>query len=135
MGLKGRLRQLQKTARGRLAWLDLPDGTSFYYNPEMTLPGLFRFAGDGLRAIRAGRDLPEPPEVLRVIGSLPTREDRECAFTAIYPKPSKPFVAYDVELFLASGEIKPHPAYKRKPDDPPPDEGGGVVLRPEPRKI
>lgn len=124
--LKRRLQRLQKTARGRLAWLDLPDGSSYYYDPGQTAIDLFSYAAQGLRAVRAGEDLPEPPEVLRVIGSLSTREARDEAFTVVYAGSTNPFVPYDPELFLASGEIKPHPALKRKPD-PPSDEDEGAV--------
>lgn len=135
MNLRARLRGLQKQARGRLAWLDLPDGSSFFYDPERTAIALFSYAAQGLRAVRAGEPLPPVPEVLAVIASLPTREAREKAFEAVYAGSSKPFVSFDLERFLASGEIVPHPGLKRKPDEPPPDEGGGVVLRPEPWKI
>jgi hypothetical protein len=64
-----------------------------------------------------------------VIGRLPTPEDRERAFWAVYGVGSKPFVSFDAERFFDTGEIVPHPGLKREPDDPPPDNGGGEVVR------
>jgi hypothetical protein len=52
--LRGRLRHLQKAARGKLAWLELSDGATFYYDPERTGADLFLYAAHGVRAARAG---------------------------------------------------------------------------------
>jgi hypothetical protein len=125
--LRGKLRQLQKAARGRLAWIDLPGGGAFYYDPEATGASLFKYAADTLRAERAGEPLPPTPEVLKVIGGLPTREGRERTFWAVYGAGSKSFISFDPEAFFSTGKIKPHPGLKRKPVEPPPDESEGVV--------
>jgi len=129
MGLRARLRGLERTARGRLAWLDLPDGRSFYYDPEATGAALFLFAANVYRAVRQGAPLPEVPEVLRVIGGLPTSEARERALDAVYGGASIPFIAYNWERFLATGEVVPDERIKRKTSDrDTPDQGGDVRI-------
>jgi hypothetical protein len=124
MALKRRLQRLQKTARGRLAWLDLPDGSSFYFNRERTGLALFLYAAQTLQALRAGEPPPEPPEVLRAVAALPTREDREKAFWQVYGPGSKPFVSFDLERFYDEGVLVPHPGLKRKQ---PEESGDGAV--------
>lgn len=125
--LRSKLRHLQKAARGKLAWLELPSGSTFYFDPKRTGAVLFLYAAHGLRAVREGESMPDPPEVLLFIAALPTRDDREKAFWQVYGQSKHPFVSFDLERFFDTGEIRPHPALKRKPVKPPPDESDGVV--------
>jgi hypothetical protein len=132
MGLRARLRGLERAARDRLAWLDLPGGSAFYFDPAATGADLFLYAARALRAGRKGEPLPPTPEVLKVIAGLPTREGRERAFWAVYGAGSKPFISFDPEAFFSTEEIMPHPGLKRKPVEPPPNEGEAVVRKGKP---
>ncbi len=68
MPLRDRLRRLQKAARGGMDWLDLSDGSRYYFEPMEAHKALFLEKTDVLRAF-AGPDLsdgatetePEPP--------------------------------------------------------------------------
>ncbi len=128
MGLRARLRGLEKAARGKLAWLRLPDGSIVYYDPSQTGPALFLFAARTFRAVRAGEEEPpDPPEILRVISGLPTPEDRERAFWQVYGPAEHPFVAFDAAKFIATGSISPSAHIVRElPDEEEPPDGGGV---------
>jgi hypothetical protein len=58
MGLKARVRQLEKVARGGMDWLDLSDGSRYYFEPMQVHKDLFMEEMDGFRAM-AGPDLSE----------------------------------------------------------------------------
>ena len=62
MGLKGRLKHLQKVARGELESFPLLDGTLYFYDRLESAKDLFLHIYD----CRLGRDA-EPPEVLRYV--------------------------------------------------------------------
>ena|SRR5215207_4023168 len=130
MAIKHKLRQLERAARESLDWITLEDGSFYYYDPERTYSVLFLYAANSLRAGRRGEALPDPPEILEVIGGLPTPEDRERAFWKVYGRATKPFVTYDAEKYFASGEIVPYSRLACKPPgQEPPDEGGGGAVR------
>jgi hypothetical protein len=105
MGLRRKLQHLQRAARGRQAWIDRPDGSSYYYDPSETYAELFLYGANCTRALHRGEPPPEEPEVLRAIGGLASPEDRERAWREVYGGTSVPFVSYDVEKFLGTGEI------------------------------
>lgn len=127
MALKWKLSRLEQIARGTLRWIDLPDGSSYYYDAEQIHAELFLFAANSIRALHRGEpsEAPEPPNVLRVIGGLATPEDRERAFWEVYGTTTHPFVSYDLERFFATGEIVAADLAARGPDrgDEPLDEG------------
>jgi hypothetical protein len=77
--------------------------------PEQANIELFLYAANSVRAALASGPLPDPPEILTVIGGLPTAEARRLAFDKVYGGASKPFVTYDVERFFETGEIFPDP--------------------------
>ena len=56
--MRNRLRRLQRAARGDLDWLDLQDGTRFYFQPMEAHKALFMERMDGLRVL-ASPDLSE----------------------------------------------------------------------------
>jgi hypothetical protein len=58
--LKSRLRRLERAARGDLDWLELSDGTRYYFEPMEAHKALFLERMDGFRAL-AGPDLSEGP--------------------------------------------------------------------------
>ncbi len=58
--MRGRLRRLQKAARGDLDWLDLRDGSRFYFEPLEAHKALFMERMDGFRAL-AVPDMSEGP--------------------------------------------------------------------------
>jgi hypothetical protein len=60
MPLRDRLRRLQKAARGGMDWLDLSDGSRYYFEPMEAHRDLFLERMDVLRAF-AGPDLSEGP--------------------------------------------------------------------------
>jgi hypothetical protein len=58
--LRNRLRRLERAARGGMDWLDLQNGTRFYFEPMQAHRDLFLERMDGFRAL-AGPDLSEGP--------------------------------------------------------------------------
>ncbi len=56
--MKSRLRRIERAARGDLDWLELRDGSRFYFEPMQAHRDLFLERMDGFRAL-AGPDLSE----------------------------------------------------------------------------
>ena len=56
MALRDRLRRLQKAARGEMDWLDLRDGSRFYFEPMEARKELFL---EMLRALHTEFDVPD----------------------------------------------------------------------------
>ncbi len=112
MSTRTRLARLQRLARAALGELRLPGGGSHFFDPRETSIALWRYGSE--RMLEDYREMhgepserpPDPPEVLRVIGGLPTRAAREEALQALY-RVDKPLCPFDVEELLESGRIVP----------------------------
>ena len=129
MGLRRRLQKLERDASDRLAFIDLPDGSSFFFDPAATHAELFLYAANSIRAQRQGEEQPPIPEVLRVAASLPTRSEREKAFWLAYGDVRTPFVNFDVGRFFESGEIAPREQRsKQEHDHGQPEEADNVIV-------
>jgi hypothetical protein len=83
MPLRDRLRRLQEAARGGMDWLDLSNGSRYYFEPMEAHRDLFLERMDVLRAF-AGPDLSEGPY-------QPPRE----------PPPASPHVPAEIRAALA----------------------------------
>ncbi len=101
MGLRGKLRRLERGTRGNLARLVLEDGSRYYYNPESA--ECFLHACDCVRARSEGAPFPEPPETIK---ALTRARNRAGALEAacgggfgLFP--------YEVEALLERGELVP----------------------------
>ncbi|HEY6711880.1 MAG TPA: hypothetical protein VI055_06380 [Rubrobacter sp.] len=62
-----RLKQLQRSAKGRVGSFTLEDGRGYYYRPDRAAEALFVHGGAVRRARYLGDPLPEPPEILLAI--------------------------------------------------------------------
>lgn len=81
MGLKARVKRLEKAARGGMDWLDLRDGTRFYFVPIDVHKDLFLERMDGFQAMYVSglsegasetepEAEPEPPRVPEIRTAL-----------------------------------------------------------------
>jgi hypothetical protein len=103
MGLKGKLRRLERAARGNLASFFLEDGTRHYFDPESG--ECFLHSMDCLHAQGEGETtFPEPPETVKAIARA---RDRAAALHQLYPGGSFGVFPYDVEALLERRELVP----------------------------
>ena len=101
MGLRGKLRRLERGARGNLASSVLEDGTRHYYDPESA--ECFLHACDCVRAGSEGEPFPEPPETIK---ALTRARNRAAALEATCGGGFGLF-AYEREALLERGELVP----------------------------
>jgi hypothetical protein len=101
MGLRRRLKRLERAARGNLASFELLDGTRFYYNPQ-TLE-LFSHWYDCLTAGNPDK-WPEPPEAVRKVTKA---KDPRAALESIRGGGTLDVIPYDPEALTTERVIKP----------------------------
>jgi hypothetical protein len=101
VGLRGKLRRLERGARGNLTSFILEDGSRHYYNPESG--ECFLHACDCVRAGSEGESFPEPPETIK---ALTRARNRAAALKAtcgggfgLFP--------YEREALVERGELIP----------------------------
>jgi hypothetical protein len=102
VGLRGKLRRLERGAREDLASFILEDGSRSYYNPES---GECFLHGCGcIRAGSEGEPFPEPPETIK---ALTRSRDRGAALNQLYSGGSFGVFPYEVEPLVQRGELVP----------------------------
>jgi transposase len=103
MGLRDKVRQLERAASEDLESFILEDGSRFYYDP--TSGERFLHSMDCLRAQGEGkRTLPAPPETIKAVTRA---RDRAGALNQLYPGSSFGVFPYDVDALLERGELVP----------------------------
>ena len=101
MGLRDRLRRLEREARGDLASFALVDGSRHYYNPESGERYLHSL--ECLRAQGSGEPFPEPPETLK---ALTRARNRATALEQVAGGTFDVF-PYDKGAIVERGELVP----------------------------
>lgn len=74
MGVKDRLRCLQKAARGKLDHIELADGSRYWFDRQEVFWVTFRFFTASMRADWKREPRPDPPAVLRAVADARNRE-------------------------------------------------------------
>jgi len=101
MGLRDKLRRLERDARGNLASFVLEDGSRHYYNPESG--ECFLHACDCVRAGSEGETFPEPPETIKVL----TRARNRAAALEATCGGGLGLFPYEREALIERGELVP----------------------------
>jgi hypothetical protein len=104
MALRDKLRRLEKTMRGNLDYIELADGTHYYFEPEKIWSELFMHGSNCLRADYESEPRPEPPAILQAVANA---KDRRSVGERIYPPGATPFTAYETEALIERGEFVP----------------------------
>jgi hypothetical protein len=73
MALRDRLRRLEKTMRGRLAYFELADGQTYYFDPQEVSRHTFMYFANSLTADYQRVPRPEPPDILRAVADARDR--------------------------------------------------------------
>jgi hypothetical protein len=99
VGLRGRLKKLERVARGSLVSFELLDGRLYYYNPQ-TMELFMHWS----KCLSAGNPdkWPEPPEAVRRVTEA---KDPEAALESI--SGGAEWLPYDREALLRDREIRP----------------------------
>ncbi len=103
MGLRGKVRALERYARDQVDSFELADGSRHYYDPVS--PERFLHTMDCLLA--QGDDettFPEPPETVRAITRA---RDRAAALEQVYQSGSFVIFPYEHEALVERGELVP----------------------------
>ncbi len=103
MGLRAKVRALERIARGQVDSFELEDGSRYYYDPLS--PERFLHTMDCLRAQGDGQTtFPQPPETVR---ALLRAKDRAAALEQVYGSGSFVIFPYDTEALVERGELVP----------------------------
>jgi hypothetical protein len=102
MGLKDKMRLLERELRGNLDSFVLEDGSRFYYDPAGA--ELFLHMFDCLHAQADGEPFPPPPEVLKAVARA---KHREAAFQQVVGASGMDLFPYETEALISRGEIVP----------------------------
>jgi hypothetical protein len=104
MGLKEKIARLHKAMEGRVDYIELVDGSRYFYKPEQIWGQVFKHAGDCLTADYKSEQRPEPPPILEAVARA---RDRRSAIERLYAPGSHPLVAYSMEALVERGEFVP----------------------------
>jgi hypothetical protein len=101
MGVRDKVRRLQKAAEGELASFELLDGSRFYYDP--TSPELFlHFCNCATEG--SAHNWPEPPEVVR---KLCEAKDVERALEKAQGEATFYSIVYEPEILITERRLEP----------------------------
>jgi len=102
MGLRGKLRRLERDARGNLDSFQLEDGSRFYFDPASC--EVFLHNSACLEAQSGGKTtFPEPPPVVKAIARA---RDRAAALNKVF-EGGFMVMPYDTEALIERGEFVP----------------------------
>jgi hypothetical protein len=105
VGLRSKLRRLERGARGDLTSFILEDGSRYYYNPESG--ECFLHACACIRAGYEGEPFPEPPQTIKALTRARNKAaalDTACGGGGA----SLGLLPYEREALLERGELVPH---------------------------
>jgi hypothetical protein len=107
MGIRGKVRALERLARDHAESFELLDGSRFYYDP--TSPDIFMH---WIECGRAGSAhyWPEPPEVLQ---KLCQAKDIEQAVARVRGQGTFNVIPYDLEALIIERRLEPRPLVSR----------------------
>jgi hypothetical protein len=101
MGLRDKLRRLQKAAEGEIESFELLDGSRYYF--DVTAPMMFMHFMDCLHAGSA-HNWPEPPELLRKVCEA---KDVEAALRKVGGGTFIDIAAYDRDVLIGERRLQP----------------------------
>lgn len=104
MGVKEKIGRLKRAMEGRVDYIELVDGSRYFYEPEQIWGQVFGHGSDCLTADYKSEPRPEPPEILQAVARA---RDRRSAVERLYAPGSTPFTAYDLEDLVERGEFTP----------------------------
>ncbi|MBA3473391.1 MAG: hypothetical protein H0T57_09250 [Rubrobacter sp.] len=106
MGKLSKLRRLERVMRGNLDYIELADGSRYFYEPEQVWSALFLHHSDCMRADHRSEPRPDPPEILTAVAKA---RDRRSAVERLYAQEASPapLTAYDLEALVERGELVP----------------------------
>jgi hypothetical protein len=103
VGLRAKVRTLERIARGQVDSFELEDGSRCYYDPVS--PDRFLHTMDCLGAQGDGQTtFPQPPETVR---ALLRARDRAAALEQVYQSGSFVIFPYEHEALVERGELVP----------------------------
>ena len=102
MGLRDKLKRLERESRAHLDSFELEDGSLFYYDPAG--PEVFLHSVGCLSAQGDGLDFPEPPVTLKAVARA---RHREAALNQVLGGASFVLFPYQHEALVESGELVP----------------------------
>jgi hypothetical protein len=103
MGLRGKVRALERMARGQVESFELEDGSRHYYDPSSA--ERFLHSLECLRAQGEGKtSFPEPPET---VWALLRAKDRAAALAQLYGSGAFDIFPYDKEAIVERAELVP----------------------------
>ena len=102
MGLKDKIKKLEKVVQGSTESFELSDGTRYHFDPTKTFSQTFLHFTNVLRADYARSSRPEPPEILRAVARA---KNRRRALAKVMRGSS--FLAYEEDALVERGKLIP----------------------------
>jgi hypothetical protein len=102
MGLRDKLRRLEKAAQGKLSHFELADGQRHYFAQEEAFKATFLYFTDSMRADYARDPRPDPPALLQAVASA---RDRRGALSRVMGGSS--FLPVDERALVEDGVFVP----------------------------
>jgi hypothetical protein len=104
MGLREKLSRLQKAMESRVDYIELADGSRYFYEPGEVWSEVFKHGSDCLAADYRSEPRPYPPEILQAVARA---KDRRAAVERLYAPGTHPFIAYDTDVLVEGGAFVP----------------------------
>ncbi len=102
MGLRDRMKGLERASRDHLTWFVLESGERYYLDSREAWVTGFRHTMSCLDAQAEGVPFPEPPEIYRKIAQA---QDRRKALGVLGGKSSFTMLPYELDPLLERGEL------------------------------
>ncbi|HVF01093.1 MAG TPA: hypothetical protein VNA27_07110 [Rubrobacteraceae bacterium] len=104
MGLKEKIGRLKRAVEGHVNYIELADGSRFFYEPEEVGPAVFKHGSRCLSADYRSEPRPDPPEILEAVARA---RDRRAALEQLYEPDAHLLIAYEIEALVERGELVP----------------------------
>ncbi len=119
MSLKGKLRRLEKAARGKLGHFELADGRRYYFDQQGVFSHTFMYFANSLTADYKREPRPEPPDILQAIANAKDRGEALAVVMGDYSH-----LPIDQEALIQRGEFVPRSMVVRRDGSYVPPVGG-----------
>ena len=110
MALRGRLKRVEKAARGNVESFELLDGTQFHFDVQACAREIFRHWYECLGS--RAQDWPEPPEIYRK--ALEAKDVERAVLMIDACMGSFSFAVYDRDVLLQERRLKPRGLVARR---------------------
>jgi hypothetical protein len=101
VGIRDKLKRLERAARGELEYIELSTGERFWYEPMQAGISRFLWSVECAKANRVA-ERPDPPPIIE---ALVKARDRRAAFNKVYSEGGFGIMPVDPDALIERGEL------------------------------